>query len=580
MGAESLLQARRGAGITGPLAGVLDAGRSRAELTVADGRAAFAVPAVRRGVLASCLIVLGSFTPAFLPPDSPLPGMLGLGWMTTVPGRAVATAFVLVGMALLLHAWLALRPRPLRDGRWSRAPRATWWLWSLPFLAAPPLFSRDAYSYAAQGLIVDRGMDPYTTGPISVPGPFADQVDPMWLFTSAPYGPLALQTQHLMVDLTGGNAYLAAVAMRVPAFIAMAVIAAWLPRLAERLGGGGVTATWLGVINPLVLLHLVGGMHNDAMGLALAVVALAFAADGRLLPACLAMAGAVGYKQTAALAMVGVAGLLARHAVARARFGRTTSVVERRDILSDRAEDDPRNFTFTDTGRRPGDPEFGAYFRTAARVGLLTLAFFAVITWVCGLGWGWIAGLSVPMQVRSLLAPFTFVGSLGELLMRIFDASPAIVALPVTIAHALGYLTMFAGLAWTTLWLAPRRPALATVAAFAIFVLCGPVVHAWYVLPALVFLGTVRVTPALARIAIGITLFFGVYATFDVAVGNGAITLGVLALVGVLLRRRTLARLRVPGHRESPGAPSEAGAGAVRFSAGKLHATNGEHRHG
>lgn len=513
---------------------------------VERGRAALEVDAVRWGLLGSCLIVLGSFTPAFLPPDSPLPGLLGLRWMETGPGRAVATVLVLAGIALLLWAWLTLRPRGLAGGRRSRVPHAAWWLWSLPFFFAPPLFSRDAYSYAAQGLIVDRGMDPYTTGPISVPGAYADQVDPMWLFTSAPYGPLALQTQHLVVDLTAGNAYLAAVAMRVPAFIAMAVIAALLPRLAERLGGSATMVTWLGVLNPLVLLHLVGGMHNDAMGIALAVVALAFAVDGRLMLACLAMAGAVGYKQTAALAMVGVAGLIARHVVAERRLAAAGSAAERRTIRAQRGTRHAAPLALTGGEPAPGDPSFRLYFRTAAAVGLLTLAFFALITWVCGLGWGWIAGLSVPMQVRSLLAPFTLVGSIGELIMRIFDASPGIVAVPVAIAHALGYLVMATVLLWATLWLAPRRPAMAVVVAFTAFVVCGPVVHAWYVLPALLFCGTITVTPALLRVAVGVTCFFGLYAAFDAALGNGVITLGVVAVAVLLLRLYRLGRLRLP----------------------------------
>ena len=37
--------------------------------------------------------------------------------------------------------------------------------WAAPILLAPPLFSRDVYSYAAQGQMVSKGLDPYLHGP-------------------------------------------------------------------------------------------------------------------------------------------------------------------------------------------------------------------------------------------------------------------------------------------------------------------------------------------------------------------------------------------------------------------------------
>lgn len=68
---------------------------------------------------------------------------------------------------------------------------------------APPIFSHDAYSYAAQGWLVHNGINPYDAGPGVLPGSFADQVSWVWRDTPAPYGPLSLQLQHLVVELTG-----------------------------------------------------------------------------------------------------------------------------------------------------------------------------------------------------------------------------------------------------------------------------------------------------------------------------------------------------------------------------------------
>ena len=41
-------------------------------------------------------------------------------------------------------------------------------LWSLPVLVVAPLFSRDAYSYAAQGEMVSHHMNPYLYGPFEL----------------------------------------------------------------------------------------------------------------------------------------------------------------------------------------------------------------------------------------------------------------------------------------------------------------------------------------------------------------------------------------------------------------------------
>jgi len=108
-------------------------------------RSAWSDPMVRRGTLGMALVSAGSLTPAFLPPRAPLIESLHLGWMGEGVGRFAATVLLLAGLALLVDAWLRMRPR---DGR--RVPSLTWVFWSLPVLLAPPLFSRDAYSYAAQ----------------------------------------------------------------------------------------------------------------------------------------------------------------------------------------------------------------------------------------------------------------------------------------------------------------------------------------------------------------------------------------------------------------------------------------------
>jgi hypothetical protein len=56
-------------------------------------------------------------------------------------------------------------------------------LWSAPLLLAPPMFSWDVYSYLAQGLMIDSGLDVYQHGPAVLGGMIADQVPAIWQHT-------------------------------------------------------------------------------------------------------------------------------------------------------------------------------------------------------------------------------------------------------------------------------------------------------------------------------------------------------------------------------------------------------------
>lgn len=502
-------------------------------LCCADLRAAWALPQVRRGTVGMALIGAGSMSPAFLPPDSPLLETLKLGWLTGGPARLVATVVLLTGVALLLHAWLQLRPRPGRPP----IPWITWLIWSLPVLLAPPLFSRDAYSYAAQGLVVQRGMDPYQTGPIAVPGPFADQVDALWLYTPAPYGPLALQTQHFIVWLTGGNAYAAAVGMRLPALLSMAVIGYALPRLARQVGVSSRQAVWFGVLNPLVLLHLVGGAHNDAMMIALVCLGLYLASRGRLVWASVAVAAGAGFKQTAVLALVAVATLVVW---ARRDPGRQSPIAVASRI-------------------RPvaGAIPLPEYLRHSAVAGLVALVTFTGLTQVTGLGWGWVPNLSVPASLRSLLSPPTFVGSVAEGAMYLFGMPKAWLAVPVPLAQTIGGLAALAVIGWLTLRVAPRSPVAAAAGAFTALCLGGPVVHPWYLLWGGVLLGAVAAGRRVSQIVVLATVFLVGYSAIDAAVANGVWTLA-LTLAALAMWRYRIASDSWPDWRDGPRPPSRA----------------------
>ena len=72
----------------------------------------------------------------------------------------------------------------------GRAVLTTAGVWLIPMLVTPPLFTRDVFSYLAQGALPLAGFDPYAVGPEAMPGVFTTNVHYFWQDTPAPYGPL------------------------------------------------------------------------------------------------------------------------------------------------------------------------------------------------------------------------------------------------------------------------------------------------------------------------------------------------------------------------------------------------------
>ena len=171
------------------------------------------------------------------------------------------------GVALLGAVWWASRGLDVRH------QRAAGLLWAVPLLGARPLYSQDLHAYAGQAALVAGGLDPYAVGPGALPGPLTEGVDDVWLDAPAPYGPVWLARAGLVVRVTGDAVVPAVLGLRLLAVLGVALTAWALGRLAAD----PARALWLGVANPLVLLHFVAGGHNDALmvGLLLAGVAVA-----------------------------------------------------------------------------------------------------------------------------------------------------------------------------------------------------------------------------------------------------------------------------------------------------------------
>ena len=206
--------------------------------------------------------------------------------LLNLPSRiqTVSLTMTTTGAVMMALAWLMLGRFALGQRRMSRGELdRTLWLWVLPLLAAPPMYSKDVYSYLAQSQICRLGLDPYRVGPATGLGldhVFTLSVPSLWRETPAPYGPLFLWIGRGISALTGENIVAAVLCHRLVVLIGVGLIVWATPRLARRCGVAEVSALWLGAANPLLIMHLVAGIHNEAPMLGLMLAGTEFALRG------------------------------------------------------------------------------------------------------------------------------------------------------------------------------------------------------------------------------------------------------------------------------------------------------------
>ncbi|MDL4773585.1 polyprenol phosphomannose-dependent alpha 1,6 mannosyltransferase MptB [Actinomadura xylanilytica] len=165
------------------------------------------------------------------------------------------------------------------------------------FAFMPPIGSSDHLNYAAYGRMVVTGHDPYATRAVDVPGDPVIGAPEEWRRTPSVYGPITTGGQALASWLGDGSVRLTVFVLSILNTLAFALTALILYRT-SRTGERRLRTALLWTCNPLVLLHLVAGAHNDVLAIAPMVAAVAlFAARPR----------ASGWRALATGAVVGAA---------------------------------------------------------------------------------------------------------------------------------------------------------------------------------------------------------------------------------------------------------------------------------
>ncbi len=175
------------------------------------------------------------------------------------------------GLVVLACAWVKLRRDVQAHASSIAAIVAVIVVWAIPLLLGPPLGSRDVYAYAAQGRLADEGFDPYVEGPSALgDDPILASVDPLYLDAPAVYGPIFIAVSS-QVSAASTDLVLIVLVFRALAVAALVATAFAVHDIARGLGRDPADALVLTMANPLVLLHLVSGAHNESLMLAFLV---------------------------------------------------------------------------------------------------------------------------------------------------------------------------------------------------------------------------------------------------------------------------------------------------------------------
>ncbi|WP_085914666.1 MULTISPECIES: polyprenol phosphomannose-dependent alpha 1,6 mannosyltransferase MptB [Pseudonocardia] len=411
--------------------------------------------------------------------------LTGGAWAVLVlPASVPALAAGVTGTGLLVLAWASTGRRVLRG-----VPPSPGWsvrtlgLWAAPLLVAPPLFSRDVFSYLAQGEIAHRGLDPHLVGPRAVLGTSSGPgalVDGHWVDTPSPYGPLFTALARGVAAIAGEDPVAGVALHRLLAVAGLVLLVLAVPRLCALSGASPAVAMWLGPGNPLVLWHLVGGVHNDALmlGLGLAGTALGLQAlDGAR--------DRIGWARLGAGVLLVSLGALVKLPVLAALAVVGTALARRRG------------------GTLGG-------FVAAGFGGAAAFAAVASVTSVLtGTGFGWMRSVGTPGMLWSWMAPTNWFGFAVGGIGALFGAD--LTAPMIAAGRVAGTVLAVAGIAFVLYRQLHGRidPVPACGAVLGLIVVFGPVLHPWYLLWAVLPLAA---SPLTTRAHTRIAVVSGVFA--------------------------------------------------------------------
>lgn len=368
---------------------------------------------IAMGVIGSVVLMLASLGAGGILVRDPIIGTGPLSWMRYGHGHALTTAVLYVGFGLVVWAWVRLGRYALAGRIGTRPIVVAAFAWMAPLLIAPPLFTRDVFSYLGQGAQLLHGLDPYDYGPaaLDVLPDVVQNVHPLWQTTPAPYGPLFLLVAEHTVGITGNNMIAGVILTRVILLAGLAGLLWALPKLVRHLGGRLPVTMWLAVASPMMVIHLVGGPHNDLLMLAFLTIGVWAALERKHALAIVLVTVGMLIKPTAAVALPFLVWVWANHL-----------------------------------------PHEESLFRRFVKAVTPSLAIFGVVfaagTWVSlgSLNLGWVTGLQAPQMIANWLNFPTGIGEVAHTLVNLVIDVPS--SPFVTVARGAAWVALIAVMVW------------------------------------------------------------------------------------------------------------------------------------
>jgi alpha-1,6-mannosyltransferase len=412
-------------------------------------RADFIAPRARRpallGFVGALLITLGGLGAGSTRLHDPVLEHLHLAWLRFGHGLVFASVILWVGVALMLAAWVSL-------GRWviegtadARSLIATTGVWLAPLLLSVPVFSRDTYSYLAQGALLRDGFDPYYVGPVDNPNGLLDNVSPIWSTTTAPYGPAFILVARFVTMLVGDNVVAGTLVLRL-CMLPGLVLLIWASlRIARHIGANGAAALWICVLNPLVIIHLMGGVHNEMLMVGVMMAGIALALDRHPIAGFAVVGLAVAVKATAGVALPFLVWVWMRQLQQRRAMGPTA-----------------------------------AFASAAAGSVAIFGAVFGALSWIAGVDLGWLSALAGSVKIINWLTVPTAAANVISLAGGLFTTVDFYAVLEITRLLGIGVIVVALPLLWWRFRHDDRDVLTGISIAMVVVVLFVPAALPWY----------------------------------------------------------------------------------------------------
>lgn len=397
------------------------------------------------GFLGAALITLGGLGAGSTRLHDPLLESLQLSWLRFGHGLVVSSVLLWGGVAVMLAAWLWLGRRVVDRTATTYTMVATTGFWLTPLLLSVPVFSRDTYSYLAQGALLRDGFDPYVVGPIDNPNSLLDDVSPIWTTTTAPYGPVFILVAKFVTMVVGNDVIAGTMLLRLCMLPGLVMLIWAASRIARHVGANGAAALWVCVLNPLVIIHLMGGVHNEMLMVGLMMAAIALTLDDRPVWGVSVIAIAIAVKATAGIALPFMVWMWMRRLRDRHGLG----------------------------------PVRAFAVATAASAAIFVVVF-AVLSWMAGVGLGWLTALAGSVKIINWLTVPTAAANLINAIGGLFLPVNFYAVLEVTRIVGIAIIVVSLPLLWWRFRHDDREALTGIALAMLIVVLFVPAALPWY----------------------------------------------------------------------------------------------------